>query len=79
MDLRATPPTVYVMDISYFSGKVEAYLRYQEVPYRRVEASLAPLILEVGRATGVMQVPAIRLADGRWLRESSAMLRWFEE
>ena len=79
MDLRATPPTVYVMDISYFSGKVEAYLRYQEVPYRRVEASLAPLILEVGRATGVMQVPAIRLADGRWLRESSAMLRWLEE
>jgi glutathione S-transferase len=66
------------MDISYFSGKVEAYLRYQRVPYERREGSLGPLIREVGRATGVMQVPAMRLADGRWLRESTAMLAYFE-
>lgn len=77
--LTAAPPTLYVMDISYFSGKLEAYLRYQRRPYLRREASLVPLIGEVGRATGVMQVPAMRLPDGRWLRESSAMLAHFEE
>ena len=74
----AARPTLYVMDVSYFSGKVEAYLRYQRTPYERRQASLAPLIGEVGPATGVMQAPPMRLADGRWLRESTAMLAYFE-
>ena len=29
--------TAYVMDISYFSGKFEAYLRYKEIPYEEPE------------------------------------------
>ena len=26
------PITAYVADMSYFSGKMEAYLRYKEIP-----------------------------------------------
>jgi len=82
--LRRMPPSIagrprlYVMDISYFSGKVEAYLRYQGVACERVLADLRVLLSEVGRATGVFQAPALRLADGGWLRDSTAILRWFE-
>lgn len=71
-------PKLYVMDVSYFSGKVEAYVRYQGVAHERVLADLRVLVSEVGRATGVFQVPAMRLADGGWLRDSTAILRWFE-
>ena len=27
------PITAYVADMSYFSGKMEAYLRYKEIPF----------------------------------------------
>lgn len=71
-------PTLYVMDISYFSGKIEAYLRYKELPYQRVCVDHRELVGLVGRQTGVAQVPAMRLPDGTWLRESTAMLRFLE-
>jgi hypothetical protein len=29
------PITAYIADTSYFSGKMEAYLRYKEIPYER--------------------------------------------
>jgi glutathione S-transferase len=69
--------TAYVMDISYFSGKFEAYLRYKEIPYERVDVD-HPRLFEVYRQTGTMKVPAVRLDDGRWLKDSTAMIRWFE-
>ena len=70
--------TVYVMDISYFSGKFEAYLRYKEIPYRRVDVSHRQLY-EVYLRTGTMKVPAVELPDGRWLKDTTPMIRWFEE
>lgn len=73
------PPTLYVMDISYFSGKVESYLRYKEIPYRRETVTHRTLVGYVGKRTGVAQVPAMELDDGTWLRESSTMIRWLEE
>ena len=27
------------MDVSYFSGKLEAYLRYKRIPYERIETA----------------------------------------
>ena len=33
--------TVYKSDISYFSGKLEAYLRYKEIPDKRVDCDLS--------------------------------------
>lgn len=74
-----SPYRVYVMDISYFSGKVEAYLRYKRIPYTRIEAHHAVLLDPVYRMTGVAQVPAVELPDGGWLRDSTAILRWFEQ
>jgi glutathione S-transferase len=70
--------TVYVMDISYFSGKFEAYLRYKEIPYERVDVD-HPALFNIYRQTGTMKVPAVKLEDGRWLKDSTPMIRWFEQ
>lgn len=72
------PCRLYVMDISYFSGKIEAYLRYKRIPFTRVEAHHAVLLDPVYRRTGVAQVPAVEFPDGGWLRDSTAIVRWFE-
>jgi len=71
------PLRVYGSSISYFTGKLEAYLRYKEIPYRLVP--MTPLVRnKVGRRTGATQMPAVELADGRWMTDTTPMIDWFE-
>ncbi|MGB5811425.1 MAG: glutathione S-transferase family protein [Polyangiales bacterium] len=72
------PMTAYVADMSYFSGKMEAYLRYKEIPYQRRVVTSKVMRDEVLAATGLMKVPVIRLGDGRWLKDTTPMIDWFE-
>jgi glutathione S-transferase len=34
------PYTLYKMDVSYFSGKIEAYLKYKSIPHVAVERGM---------------------------------------
>ncbi len=68
----------YVSHVSYYSGKLEAYLRYKEIPHRRIELN-AKLMREVLLpATGVMKMPAMQCPDGRWLKDTTPMLQWLD-
>jgi len=70
---------LYGSTISYFTGKLEAALRYKEIDYRlepmrsRAQRGLIP------RATGVFQMPALQLGDGRWLTDSTLILQWLDQ
>jgi glutathione S-transferase len=68
------PLTVYGPEVSYFTGKLEAVLRFMELPYRAV----AKGPVEVAGPTGVAQVPALQLADGRWLTDTTPILAWLD-
>lgn len=75
-----TPYTLYKMDISYFSGKMEAYLRYKKIPYRAIECCDDMSALQrVGQMTGVQKVPAIEMQNGQWLYDTTPMIQWLEE
>ncbi len=69
---------VYKSDISYFSGKLEAFLRYKGIPYEAVECGRAEM-RRIAIATGIQKMPAVELRDGRWLYDSTPTLAWFEE
>jgi len=72
-----TPLRVYGSAISYFTGKLEGYLRYKQIPYERV--AMTPLVRrEVGKRTGTTQMPAVELPDGRWMTDTTPMIAWFE-
>lgn len=73
------PITAYVADVSYFSGKLEAYLRYKEIPYNRKMVNVKTLVNEVYANTRMMKMPVIRLNDGTWLKDTTPMLEWFEQ
>src|SRR5262245_3114301 len=77
LDDRA-PLRVYGSEISYFTGKLEAYLRYKEIPYERVAMSAPHAVRAVTRATGAMQMPAVELPDGRWMTDTTPMIAWLE-
>lgn len=72
-----TPLVVHGSKSSYFTGKLESYLRYKEIPYEFV--SISPEIEdEIRTNIGIFQVPTVRLADGTWMTDSTPMLQWLE-
>ena len=69
--------SVYGLDLSYFTGKLQAYLRYCEIPFDYVDLDIATM-RKVAKATGMAQMPAVQLADGRWLTDTTATIGWME-
>ena len=72
------PITAYVADMSYFSGKMEAYLRYKEIPFERRVVDSKVMRDEILPATGLMKVPVLQLANGQWLKDTTPMIEWLE-
>ena len=78
-DLRAYEPyTLHGFDLSYFTGKMQAYLAYKEIPHRRNGVSWLELATRIAPKTGLVEVPVVERADGVFLRDSTAMIEWFE-
>ena len=78
MSEATAPYTLYAMDLSYFSGKLEAYLRYKGIPHDRVTAT-ARVLDDLYRWTGVKKVPALRGQDGQWLFDTTPTIALLEE
>jgi glutathione S-transferase len=72
------PYKVYKADMSYFSGKLEAYLRYKEIPHIPIDADWSTLD-KIAQITGTRKVPAVKTANGKWLFDTTPMLQWFEK
>jgi glutathione S-transferase len=66
---------VYGSEVSYFTGKLEAYLRYKEIPYERIGSR--PRKSGPGSG-GVAQMPVVALADGRTLTDTTPIIAWIE-
>lgn len=69
---------LYVSDSSYFSGKLEGYLRYKGIPHDRHEISVNTLREVILPATGMLKVPVMQCPDGRWLKDTTPMIEWLE-
>jgi glutathione S-transferase len=73
-----TPLTLYGSSISYFTGKLENYFRIKGIPYH-LQSMTQEYRKLVGDNTGSTQMPALQLADGRWMSDSTPIIQWFEE
>lgn len=77
--MSPAPYILYAYDISYFSGKMQAYLQYKQIPYRRIEPQWrGELLHTIYPNTGLMKVPVIHTPQGDWLADSTPMIDWFE-
>ncbi len=68
---------VHGLEVSYFTGKLEAYLRAKGLPYELVEMDTRSF-KRCASITGVAQMPQLELADGRWLTDSTQIIAHFE-
>jgi len=73
------PLKVYGAKISYFTGKLENYLRYKEIPYEHIPLGGAKARSEIQRNIGAIQLPNVRLANGSWMTDTTPMIQWFEK
>lgn len=55
---------LHVFDVSYFSGKMEAYLRYKQIPFTRHEPSWGQLAGPLYAQTGQMKLPVLKIPLG---------------
>ena len=68
---------VHGLDVSYFTGKLEGYLRLKGLRYR-LEIMDAGRFEALGRATGVRQMPHLSLPDGRLLTDTVTIIDTLE-
>lgn len=67
---------VYGSKISYYTGKFEAYLRYRGIPYESFPT--VPHNKKLIEGVGIVQMPVVQLADGRWMTDTTPMIAWLE-
>jgi len=67
---------VYGSRISYYTGKLENYLRYRGIDYAMLPT--VPHYREIRAGAGAVQHPVAQLDDGRWISDTTPILAWFE-
>ena len=67
---------VYGCRISYYTGKLESYLRFRSIPYEQLPTE--PYRREIIAGAGSVQMPVVELDDGRWLSDTTPIIGWFE-
>lgn len=72
------PLKVYGSKISYFTGKLENYLRYKKIPYEHIPLNDLKIRAEIYKKVGVIQLPNVKLANGIWMTDTTPMIQWFE-
>lgn len=71
------PLVVYGTTCSYYTGKIEAYLRAKGIAYR-LEPFSDSNLRRCARYTGVMQIPQVECPDGTWLVDTTLIIDHFE-
>lgn len=69
--------TVYGSRVSYYTGKLEAYLRYKGIAYRRVPMPYNDLS-RIRENVGAVQHPIVERDDGRWMSDTTPILHHIE-
>lgn len=68
---------VYGVSVSYYTGKLEAYLRYKGLFYEMHHPYADQR--RIKQLTGAIQVPMVERDDGRWMSDSTPILLQLEK
>lgn len=72
-----SPLVAYGTTASYYTGKLEAYLRAKGIAYR-LEPFSPSNMRRCADYTGVLQIPQVECPDGSWLVDTTLILEHFE-
>lgn len=72
------PLRVHGLDLSYFTGKLEGYLRGKGIAYELIEMDTGDF-KRCGKATGVAQMPQVEWHAGQWLSDTTLIIPFLED
>lgn len=75
-DIKPGVMHVYGSKISYYTGKLEAYLRYRAIPYDTPNYIANAKRMKAG--AGVVQMPVVELPNGGWMSDTTPMIAWLD-
>jgi len=67
----------YGSKISYFTGKLEAYLRYKGIDYQRLPSTAHQKKIQAN--AGALQMPVVERGDGRWMSDTTPIIQQLEK
>lgn len=68
---------VHGLDLSYFTGKLEGYLRNKGLAYQLLEMDTRDF-KRCAKATGVAQMPQVEWGNGQWLSDTHLIIPFLE-
>ena len=78
--MTATPPyRLYGAEISYFTGKVRAYLRWKGLPFEEVQADAAVYRDVIVPGVGFPVIPVVGTPEGEVLQDSTEIIDALEQ
>ncbi len=72
------PYTLYAWELSYFSGKLRAYLRFKGLPFRERSVNAWTLLRQIPRRTGASVMPVLVSPQGEWLQDTTHIIEGLE-
>lgn len=72
------PYIFYGVDLSLYSGKLRAYLRFKGIPYVERSPSFVTFNFTIKRKTGDAVVPVLVTPEGEWLQDTSEIIATLE-
>ena len=71
--------TLYGAEVSYFTGKVRAYLRWAAIPFEEVLSTADVYRQVIVPAVGAPVIPVLRDGNGRILQDSTVIIETLEQ
>ena len=71
--------TLYGAEVSYFTGKVRAYLRWAGIPFEEALSTADVYRNVIVPAVGAPVIPVLRAADGRMLQDSTVIIETLDQ
>ncbi|MEE2830162.1 MAG: glutathione S-transferase [Myxococcota bacterium] len=68
----------YGWQVSPYSAKTRAYLRFKQIPFDDLSPSAMMLFRTIKKAVGWAVMPTVQRPDGSWMQDSSEIIDWFE-
>lgn len=68
------PYIFYAWELSYFSGKLRAYLRCKGIPFQERRVNALTLMWRIPRHTGEVVMPVVVTPQGEWLQDTTHII-----
>lgn len=70
---------LYGAELSLFSGKARAYLRWKDVDFEEIRPSQDIYRNEIVPLTGYPVIPVVKTADGEYIQDTTDIIDYFED